>query len=327
MIIKSMSRKAPTFGQLIDYIGRNSDPQTGTTFARNLYHSGGNTDVVAGQFLDNYQYLPKRKNGNALYHEVIVLEQQDHLSKTQVETVLHDLADLYCAKRAPHQLAWGRVHWDTKYPHIHLLISSNAVRSDRRVRMEKAQFAQLQKSMETYKEQAFPELKDQRVYQKEEHDRPKVKNAEGELVWRVKAPSAKQQVAEQLRDIFSVSSGQLQLLSNLRAQGFVLYNRGQTTGVLHQATGRRYRLRTLGLEMLFERAIAKNVEAKPLKANTTGKSEHERNSARSETLQTPLPKETTVDPRAAALKANRAQMHAQARDLLDGFERNEENER
>jgi hypothetical protein len=33
MIIKSMSRKAPTFGQLIDYIGRNSDPQTGIGYA------------------------------------------------------------------------------------------------------------------------------------------------------------------------------------------------------------------------------------------------------------------------------------------------------
>lgn len=49
MIIKSMSRKAPTFGQLIDYIGRKSDPQTGTVFARNLYHSGQDTIAVAGQ--------------------------------------------------------------------------------------------------------------------------------------------------------------------------------------------------------------------------------------------------------------------------------------
>ncbi|WP_306046579.1 hypothetical protein [Nioella sp. MMSF_3534] len=30
MIIKSMSRKAPTFGQLVDYIARGSNVQTGT---------------------------------------------------------------------------------------------------------------------------------------------------------------------------------------------------------------------------------------------------------------------------------------------------------
>ena len=51
MIIKSMSRKAPTFGQLIDYIGRNSDPQTGTktrmqTFVHCAANAGGEPIVL-----------------------------------------------------------------------------------------------------------------------------------------------------------------------------------------------------------------------------------------------------------------------------------------
>jgi hypothetical protein len=66
MIIKSMSRKAPTFGQLIDYIGRGagaalpSDPQTGTVFARNRYHSGNDAQVVVGQCQSRVKKGPDR---------------------------------------------------------------------------------------------------------------------------------------------------------------------------------------------------------------------------------------------------------------------------
>ena len=319
MIIKSMSRKAPTFKQLIEYIGQNSDPQTSTTFARNLYHSGGNTDLVVGQFLDNYQYLPKRKNGNALYHEVIVLERQEHLSKPQIEAGLHDLAEQYCAKRAPHQLAWGRVHWDTDYPHIHLMISSNAVRSDRRVRMEKAQFSQLQRSMEVYKEQNLSELVGGRVYQKQPRsDYPKVISREGEMVRRTDRPSDKQIAAKMVKSALSKSSGQEQIVANLRAAGFELYQRGKNIGVIYQTTGRKHRLRTLGLESAFNQAMSRLPETKL---------ESKRSSAPFQSSNHSITKEAPADPRVEALRANRAALDAQARDLLDGFERDEENER
>ena len=164
MIIKSMARKAPTFAQLIAYIGRDAAPAPGTTFMRNLYHSGAEERVVAGQFLDNFRHLPKRKNGNALYHEVIVLEGQPSLSKAELNRILCDLAERYCSQRAPNQLAWGRVHHDTEHPHIHLMISANEVRSPKRVRLEKATFAEIQRDLERYKQRRFPELDGRPVY-------------------------------------------------------------------------------------------------------------------------------------------------------------------
>ena len=81
MIIKSMARKAPKFAQLITYVSRDADQSPGTMFARNLYHSGADEQVVAGQFLDNCRHLPMRKNGNALCHEVIVLEAQPSIER------------------------------------------------------------------------------------------------------------------------------------------------------------------------------------------------------------------------------------------------------
>ncbi|MBV1864891.1 MAG: relaxase/mobilization nuclease domain-containing protein [Rhodobacteraceae bacterium] len=308
MIIKSMSRKAPTFRQLIDYIGRDADPHIGTTFARNLYHSGQDEQVVAGQFLDNYRYLPKRKNGNALYHEVIVLEPQAHLSKAEVATALHKLAEQYCEARAPHQLAWGRVHWDTEYPHMHLMISSNAVRSPLRVRMDKSGFARVQQNLEAFKEAQFPELNGGAIYrQAKEKIRPRITSSEGEMVRRTGTPSGKIAVFELLRPVFGQAASPKALKGDLNQLGFGLYQRGKTIGVRNLDTDRRYRLRTLGLETAYEQIV-------------------ERNPVPSQAPKTSISKSTEpkTDPHAASLLRRREALEERAQDQLDGFERDNE---
>jgi len=308
MIIKSMSRKAPTFAQLITYIGRDADPHIGTTFARNLYHNGQDEQVVAGQFLDNYRYLPKRKNGNALYHEVIVLEPQAHLSKTEVTAALHELAEQYCEVRAPHQLAWGRVHWDTDYPHMHLMISANAVRSPLRVRLDKSGFAKVQQDLEAFKETQFPELNGGVIYRRAEaNTRPRVTSKEGEMVRRTGRPSGKIAVFELLRPVFGHAANLEVLKGNLNQLGFDLYQRGKTIGVRHFQTDRRYRLRTLGLETAYQQII-------------------ERNSAPSQVSKTSISSspEPKTDPRAKALLHHRKVLEERAQDQLNGFEHDNE---
>lgn len=256
MIIKSMSRKAPTFGQLMDYISRGSDQQTGTAFVYNLYSSGQDRAEVVGQFLDNYRYLPKRKGGNALYHELVALEPQPHMTSSEIEAALYDLAARYCQRRAPHQLAWGRVHHDTDFPHIHLMISANAVRSDRRVRMDRAYFARVQRDLERWQAEHLPEIKGQLVYNREaDKQSPQQPIQEGEMIRRTKAPSRKQQVFETAREILNDASDHAQAEQQLRDAGLELYQRGQTWGVQDLSGGRRYRLRTLGLQPSFERLV------------------------------------------------------------------------
>ena len=303
-----MSRKAPTFAQLIAYIGRDADPHIGTAFARNLYHNGQDEQVVAGQFLDNYRYLPKRKNGNALYHEVIVLEPQAHLSKTEVTTALHELAERYCEARAPHQLAWGRVHWDTDYPHMHLMISANAVRSPLRVRLDKSGFARVQRDLEAFKEAQFPELNGGVIYRRtKENTRPRVTAKEGEMVRRTGAPSGKIAVFELLRPVFGKAARLEALKGDLNQLGFDLYQRGKTIGVRNLQTDRRYRLRTLGLETTYQQIVERN--SAPPQASKTSISS------------SPEPK---TDPRAKALLHRRKVLEERAQDQLDGFEHDNE---
>lgn len=254
MIVKSMSRKAPTFGQLAAYIGRDASPSSGTAFVRNIYADGRDQAEVVGQFLDNYRYLPERKGGNALYHEIVALEPQPHLAPEAVEAALHDLAERYCQQRAPHQLAWGRVHTDSDFPHIHLMISANAVRSDRRVRMDRQAFANVQRDVERWRAEHLPELRARKIYDRhDEKETPKQPIQEGEQVRREQKPSQKQRVFGQLLPLFQMAKDRASLETALGGEGFSLYRRGRSWGVIAQEGGRRYRLRTLGLEPAFNR--------------------------------------------------------------------------
>jgi len=264
MIIKSMSRKAPTFGQLAAYIGRSSGGDTSVPFVRNIYSGGSDRDQVVGQFLENYRYLPVRKGGNALYHEVIVLEPQKHLPDSQIEAALHELAEQYCDQRAPHQLAWGQVHHDTEFPHIHLMISANAVRSDRRVRMDQQYFAQVQRGLESWRAEHLPELNARVIYGTEHKKQtPKQPMAEGEMVRRTDQRSKKQVVYDHLQPVLAASVDLKDARSKASKLGLEFYQRGQTWGVKEIDSGKRYRLQTLGLGTAFERFITVHEKALP----------------------------------------------------------------
>ena len=74
MIIKSLSRKKPTFFQLYDYMLEGADDKD-FIISKNLYQTNSRKEVLK-QFTKNYEFLPKRKNGNSLYHEIISLPYQ-----------------------------------------------------------------------------------------------------------------------------------------------------------------------------------------------------------------------------------------------------------
>ena len=306
MIIKSMARKAPTFTQLIAYFGRDGGIGKEATFSRNLYHTGANARLVAKQFQENHQFLPERKNGNALYHEVIVLEYQPYLSKKQLSKILVQLADRYCERRAPNQLAWGKVHFDTEFPHIHLMLSANAIRSNKRYRLNRASFANIQVDLEQYKLQNFPELRGMPVYTRQSlcHN-PKVTLNEGEAVRRTNKPSRKMQAFTLLEPIFQTATEQSALNARLMVSGFQLYQRGKTWGVLHQESGIRYRLTTLGLMPEFERILGRG----------SGDPNRQNNPAKTSTKHDP-------DPRAEQLIQNRKSIEKAARNQLEDFDRN-----
>lgn len=71
MIIKSMSRKDPSFGQLVAYM---SDEKSDRAF--DLHHHVFTRDPgdIAAEFEENARLLGKRKGGNYLFHEILSLD-------------------------------------------------------------------------------------------------------------------------------------------------------------------------------------------------------------------------------------------------------------
>jgi hypothetical protein len=199
-------------------------------------------------------------------------------------------------------------HKTTDYPHIHLMISANTVRSPLRVRMDKSGFAKVQRDLEAFKEAQFPELNGGVIYRRtKENSRPQITSNEGEMVRRTGGPSGKIVVFELLRPVFGHAPSLAALKGDLNQLGFEFYQRGGTVGVRNLQTDRRYRLRTLGLEVVYQEIVERNPV--PSQASKTSVSK------------SPEPE---IDQRAKALLRRREALEERAQDQLNGFERDSE---
>ena len=123
MIIKSMSRKQPSFDQLLAYIDRD-----GAAGEFRLRHNllGRSREAMVREFERNAKLLPKRKNGVYLYHEIISLKRASSLEAGEQREKLRHIVDSYIQGRCPDNLCYGGLHQDKDHSyHYHLAISAN----------------------------------------------------------------------------------------------------------------------------------------------------------------------------------------------------------
>jgi hypothetical protein len=77
-----MSGKKPDFRRLVEYIGQASKTKgDSSVLVRNMYVDGSDNEAIIEQFEKNSRYLPKRKNGNFLYHEIIPIDSNNSITK------------------------------------------------------------------------------------------------------------------------------------------------------------------------------------------------------------------------------------------------------
>ena len=170
MIIKSMSRKSPTFGQLLAYM--TIPERVGPSISHNLNSDAGDLAAIHREFLENYRYLPRRKNGNVLYHEVLSFSDLDRPNVTP--SIAEDLTRKYLDLRAPFALAYAQGHFhesEGECPHIHIMISANNRESTRRVSLSRAEFAKVKQRLEQYQKTHYPTLEHSVVFDKHEKTR------------------------------------------------------------------------------------------------------------------------------------------------------------
>lgn len=253
MIIKSLSRKAPSFGQLAAYVlaakGARID------LRHNLPVTAETPEAIVRAFEENHALLSRRANGNALYHEIIALPPTTALPVTDLSAALVALAERYLDQRAPRQMAVGVVHGDTAHVHIHLMISSNPVLSRQRVRLSKRDFATIQREMEDARLRLYPALGPARPYTAPRAGM-KRSTREQEAIRRRGAPNRKDDLAAALGSVMNEATGREALDRALADMGIALYRRGRSVGVVTKG-GRRYRLDTLGLLEPYTEALTR----------------------------------------------------------------------
>ena len=84
MIIKSMSRKEPSFAQLGSYIFKGAD--NNYTYTRNLYAT--DTEGINKEFEENFKHLKMQKNSNAIYHEILSISKANLDLEKQKESLM-----------------------------------------------------------------------------------------------------------------------------------------------------------------------------------------------------------------------------------------------
>lgn len=253
MIIKSLSRKSPSFDQLTAYMLAEKGARV--TVAHNLPPGAQSTEVIIRAFEENHALLPRRANGNALFHEIIALPPNLDVPVRAQAEALADIAARYLDLRAGRQMAVGVIHRSTAHVHIHVMISSNAVLSKQRVWLTKKDFAEIQREIEAYRLARNPELGSARHYE-QANDGAKRGNREQAATLRTGKPSRKQEIAAAVRTAMREAKGQDVLTKALEALGLTLYPRGRSVGVMTE-NGKRYRLGTLGLGEPYTEAEAR----------------------------------------------------------------------
>lgn len=248
-----MSRKSPSFDQLAAYMLAPDGAQIGVV--HNLPASADTPEDIIQQFNENHALLPRRANGNALFHEIIALEPNTEISLRQQVAALRIIAARYLDQRAPNQLAFCVIHTDTAHVHIHLMISSNAVLSRKRVWLKKRAFAHIQREMEAYQLAKYPQLGAARHYDQSRQGM-KRSSREQEASLRSGKPSHKQTLAATLATFLQQARSRAALDTALADLGLTLYQRGRSIGV-QTAGGRRYRLTTLGLAEEYTEAATR----------------------------------------------------------------------
>lgn len=300
MIIKSMSRKHPSFAQLIDYIeGEAKFKSRAFSIHHNTYSR--DTESLKREFEANARHLRERKNGVYLYHEVVSVSRTQHLTEDEQKTILKRITESYIEARCKRNLAYGVLHEDTHNFHFHIVMSANEVGAQSRTRLSKAQFADIQTHLEAWVLKEYPELEQKAVFHKNQTTAQRAEREakrqhlsdKGEQMKRRGAKTDKRdQVQERLTDIFETATDPRHFADLMEKAGFAFYTRGKTHGITDRE-GNKYRLNRLGLGEAWQKLDEKMKSYFHAEKAKQGENAHQEANAKP----TPEP-ETTTRPRA-----------------------------
>jgi len=259
MIIKSMSRKEPSFGQLINYMSDIDKTDEQFNVYQNLY--ARKIEDLEQEFKENSQFVIKQKNGNYLYHEVLSITKAQKLETKQQKTILREIAYQYIQHRASKNMVYGCLHDDHEdHLHYHLLISANELGHSKKTRLSKSNFDQVKKLIEQRVLSQYPELEQKMVINKLTNESMEKLSRKGaEQKRRTGKTPQRDKLKEKLKTLFEQAGSKEAFFSGLSSYNLEFYIRGKTIGVKDIENNRKHRIKTLGLMDEFQ-ALSKRIE-------------------------------------------------------------------
>jgi hypothetical protein len=252
MIIKSMSRKEPSFAQLIDYMSDVFKVDTKFHVYHNLFSR--NDEQIKAAFQENARLVRKRKNANYMYHEILSITKSKQLDIEAQKTILREIAYEYIQMRAGKNMVFGCVHNDhAEHLHYHLLISANEAYQKKKTRLTKSQFNTIKKQIEENVLARYPELEQTMVINRRPSAESKAMSGEsmsrkaGEQKRRTGKIPQRDAVKAKLHQLFEQVQSKADFFTRLSAANLELYCRGKYFGVKNLRNNRKHRLQTLGL--------------------------------------------------------------------------------
>ena len=152
-ILKLLSRKQPSYLQLLNYI---TDSGKIYTITQNIR---GNTLLdFEREFLINESYRPKRNtNSIYLYHDILSFSAKENPNYFTNE-VLNDIAKTYMDLRGRDTVIVGGIHKDKEHLHFHFAVSPVKYRTGKSIRMSKFEMLELKQRIQEYHTTKYPSI-------------------------------------------------------------------------------------------------------------------------------------------------------------------------
>lgn len=244
MIIKSLTRKSPSYKQLLSYFVKEQKSSSRPTDNFIIKHNveGEQVKDWVKHFEGNEQNrIIKRSNSIKIYHETMSFSNAE---KSISKSVLMDLANKYIELRNPNALCVAVPHFDKGHAHIHFCFSGTEL-SGQSLRISREEFALFKKQLQEYQIEKYPELSHSVV----EHGRKqknKVKDREYQLTKRTKELSERQRTKQAIDNAYKHSLSRADFIHRLSEQGLKTYSRnGNVVGI---EGDRKMRFASLGYD-------------------------------------------------------------------------------
>ena len=298
-----MSRKHPSFDQLIDYIESEKKLKSKNfSVFHNTYSR--NTDGLKKEFSENARHLKFRKNGVYLYHEVISITRTQNIDEDQQKAILKNIVSEYLRMRARKNLAYAVLHEDKKDNlHFHIIISANEAEQSNRKWFTKADFAEIQTRLEKWVLETYPKLEQKAVFYQNQTDQEReerqnkahISNKGAELKRRAGKTSTRDQMKSTLESIFENARDGRHFTELLEKENLKIYQRGKQHGVIDQ-DGTKYRFSTLGLAEDWEaldRRMLEKLQNQKTAQTTSQETAKKTNQYAKDTIRTERPRPDT----------------------------------